>query len=77
MPPQHWFVGNDPDAVAIRHIEQAACIVAHHTRNAIEGLKHTGMNRIAYIQQSNRLWSIARAETVVLNFHRVGWVRVG
>jgi hypothetical protein len=61
MPPQHWFVGDDPDAVAIRHIKQAACVVTHHTRDAIEGLKRTRMNWIAYIQHANRLWSIARA----------------
>ena len=77
MPPQHLFVGDDPDAVAIRHIKQAACIFTHHTRDAIEGLQRMRMNWIAYIQHANRLWSITRTETGVLIFHGMGWARVG
>ncbi len=72
MPSQHLFVRDDPDAPGVRHIKQAAGIVARYAGDAIEGLKRTRMDWIAYIQQANRLGNIARAGTSGLVSYRAG-----
>jgi hypothetical protein len=53
--PQHSLVREDPDALAVRHIDQAPCIICQNTRDSSEGLNCPRMRRIAYIEHANRL----------------------
>ena len=52
MPPQHLLMRQDPDALAVRHINQAACIVRQNTRDSAEGLNRPRMRRIAYVEHA-------------------------